>query len=119
MAILLAVTPGCTRWTDDDNSAGAVAARYVAAVSRGDATDALACVAPNDRARAEPVVRLAAELASAALKPEGGLDSVTVVDTVREGDRVRVELRVRTKQGRVRSNRASAVSVAGVWYVAQ
>lgn len=103
---------------DEGNSAGGVVGRYIRALSAGDVPAALACVAPDRRSQAEPVVRLGAELVSSFVKPEGGLDSVAIMDASVRGDRARVEFRTRTKKGLERRNTATAERIQGVWYVA-
>lgn len=118
LAIIAGAAGGCGGSGGGDNSAGGAVARYVRAISTGDVPGALACVEPEKRTKAEPVVRLGAELASSFIKPEGGLDSVIIVDATVRGDRARVEFKTRTKKGLERRNTTAAEKVRGVWYVA-
>ena len=98
---------------------GDVMKKYVTALSNGDISTAVTCLAPQNRPGAEPMLQMGAALASAFVKSEGGLDSVTILKVDIEGDRALVGYQTKTKKGMERRDSARAEKINGTWYVAK
>ena len=98
---------------------GDVMKKYVTALSNGDIPAAVNCIAPQNRAGAEPALQMGSALASAFVKSEGGLDSVSILKVDIEGDRAVVAYQTKTKRGMERRDSGRAEKINGTWYVAK
>ena len=98
-------------------SPGDVVKKYVTALINEDQKTALECIAPEQRAEAAPLLRMGMQIASAFVKSEGGLDSVTILRVEIEGDMSLVGYQTKTKQGMERADTVRTQKVGGTWYV--
>jgi len=101
------------------SSPGDVVKKYVTALAKEDRQAALECIAPELREEAAPMLQMGMEIASAFMKSEGGLDSVTILRVEVEGDTALVGYQTKTKQGMERADTVRAQKIAGTWYIAQ
>jgi hypothetical protein len=98
---------------------GDVMKKYVTALSNADKPTALTCIAPEKRGSAQMAIEMGSGIASAFVKSEGGLDSVTILNVEIQGDKALVGYQTKTKQGMERSDSGRAEKINGTWYVAQ
>jgi hypothetical protein len=100
-------------------SPGDVMKKYVTALSNADTQAALTCIAPEKRGSAQMAIQMGSGIASAFVKSEGGLDSVTILNVDVQGDKALVGYQTKTKQGMERRDSGRAEKINGTWYIAQ